>query len=272
MLTRALAGSLRTFTLSAPRALSRTPIRNLPRTPGFISHRYESGWGYPPPPPPRKPTRVVYSRWDPEEVERAKPLFTDEQLIKSLRSPTTKWILVLAGGSALIFYYSNLETVPVSGRKRFNCFSDAFVEAEGEKTCRKIIHDHANAILPAWDPRTTLVNKVMAKLIPASGLEHVNWEVHVIDSPEANAFVIPGGKVFEAVKVWERMEASQMNHNIPEWMSTHPSNSSRIAQILKWLPKAEEAQSESNCSFTWGHFDGFQKSLNSEEWAVIFKS
>ncbi|PBP19979.1 GPI anchored peptidase m48 [Diplocarpon rosae] len=375
MLTRALAGSLRTLTFSAPRALPRKPIRNFPRTPSFISQRYESGWGYPPPPPPpRKPTRVVYHRWDPEEVKRAKPLFTDEQFIKSLRSPTTQWMLVLAGGSAVIFYYSNLETVPVSGRRRFNCFSDAFVEAEGERTYKKIMRDHANAILPDWDRRTKLVNKVMAKLIPASGLEHVNWEVHVIDSPEANAFVIPGGKVFvysgllpitktedglaavlgheiahnlarhtaeqmsssvviygplriaflfmdalgltlglgpqiaeflmdlgfmmpasrkqeseadyiglmmmahscynpkEAVKVWERMEVSQKNHNIPEWMSTHPSNSSRIAQIRKWLPKAEDARSESDCSFTWGHFDGFQKSLHSDEWAVIFKS
>lgn len=27
----------------------------------------------------------------------------------------------------------------------------------------------------------------------------------------------------EAVKVWERMEASQKEHAVPEWMSTHPS-------------------------------------------------
>ncbi|KAI6711329.1 hypothetical protein PZA11_003927 [Diplocarpon coronariae] len=371
MLTRALTGSLRT--ICAPRALSRALFRNSPRSPGFISHRYESGWGHPPP-PPRKPNRVVHQRWDPEEAQRAEPLFTKDQFINNLRSPTTKWVLLISGGSAAIFYYSNLETVPVSGRRRFNCFSDATVEAEGERTYKLLMHAHANAILPAWDRRTKLVNKVMAKLIPASGLQHVDWEVHVINSPEANAFVIPGGKVFvysgilpitktedglaavlgheiahnvarhiaeqmsssiiiygplhlaficldalgltlglgqhigefllemgimrpasrkqeseadyiglmmmahscydpkEAVKVWERMEAAQMNHNIPEWMSTHPSNTSRIAQILKWLPRAEEARSDSDCALTWGYAEDFQTALNSGAWAVTFKN
>lgn len=29
-----------------------------------------------------------------------------------------------------------------------------------------------------------------------AGLENVQWEINVIDSPEQNAFVVPGGKVF----------------------------------------------------------------------------
>lgn len=41
-----------------------------------------------------------------------------------------------------------------------------------------------------------MVQRVMDRLIPASGLEGKEWEVHVIESDEKNAFVIPGGKVF----------------------------------------------------------------------------
>ncbi len=51
-------------------------------------------------------------------------------------------------------------------------------------------------ILPHWDPRAKKVERVMERLIPSSGLTTTRWEVHVIDSPEMNAFVIPGGKVF----------------------------------------------------------------------------
>jgi len=89
---------------------------------------------------------------------------------------------VIICGSAIIFYVSNLEEVPVSGRRRFNCYSDATVEAEGERLYKMIMEDNKNAILPSWDRRVQMVDRVMEKLIPASGLEHVNWEVHVIDS------------------------------------------------------------------------------------------
>ncbi|KAH7420053.1 peptidase family M48-domain-containing protein [Cadophora sp. MPI-SDFR-AT-0126] len=218
-----------------------------------------------------------------------------------------------------------------------------------------------------------MVHRVMAKLIPASGLEDVNWEVHVIDSPECNAFVIPGGKVFvytgilpvaknddglaailgheiahnlarhasesmssmvmlaplrflfifldstgytmglgrvlgdiamdlglarpasrkqeseadyiglmmmakscynpqEAVKVWQRMEIAQKDQNMPEWLSTHPSNSNRITQMQQWLPKAEAARSESECAVTLGYSEDFKSALRGNAWLDMFKN
>lgn len=71
----------------------------------------------------------------------------------------------------------------MSGRRRFNCYSDATVEAEGRRMYQMIMQENARSILPDWDRRTKMVHRVMEKLIPASGLEHVDWEVHVIDSP-----------------------------------------------------------------------------------------
>jgi hypothetical protein len=73
-----------------------------------------------------------------------------------------------------VFYFANLETVPVSGRRRFNCYSDAYVEAEGQRMYNMIMHESQGSLLPAWDPRTKMVERVMAKLIPASGLENVD--------------------------------------------------------------------------------------------------
>lgn len=282
-------------------------------------------------------------------------------------------VVLFSGG--VYFYVSNLETVPVSGRRRFNCYSEERVKEEGKMMYRMIMQQDKDAILPAWDPRTRMVERVMTKLIPASGLEHVDWEVHVIQSDEANAFVIPGGKVFvysgilpiaknddglaailgheishnlaqhaaenmsryvllepvrwvfifldyagytggigrfigdilmdlgmmrpasrrqeseadyigllmmakscydpnEAVKVWERMEKFQRaaGNSIPQWLSTHPSDSTRIDAMTKWLPSAEEARSESECGVTLGYSKEFQAATGGPDiWSSLFR-
>jgi predicted Zn-dependent protease len=215
-------------------------------------------------------------------------------------------------------------------------------------------------LLPEWDPRTKMVKRVMAKLIPFSGLADENWEVYVIDDPHtANAFVLPGGKVFvysgilplvkndsglaavlgheiahnladhigermsqsigvnalmyslvllsaavglapfimqifggsldiafgkpmsrlqeseadyiglmmmaeacydprEAIGFWKRMDAAQQGQP-PEWMSTHPSNQTRIEKILEWLPKAIEKREQSDCTTTMAFADMFKR-------------
>ena len=72
------------------------------------------------------------------------------------------------------------------------------MEREGERMYRMVMQDAMSqgALVPAWDKRSRMVQRVMDRLIPASGLEDQKWEVNVIESNEKNAFVIPGGKVF----------------------------------------------------------------------------
>jgi hypothetical protein len=101
-------------------------------------------------------------------------------------------IAIIAVGSGTIFYFSNLEEVPVSGRKRFNCYSDATVEAEGYRMYRMIMQENQDQVLPSWDRRSKMVARVMDRLIPASGLTNVEWEVHVIDSPGEHPRFIAG--------------------------------------------------------------------------------
>jgi predicted Zn-dependent protease len=60
----------------------------------------------------------------------------------------------------------------------------------------EIKRQYAGQSLSDWDPRVRKVQKVLDRLLPYvesfPGLEGTKWEVHVIDSPEQNAFVIPG--------------------------------------------------------------------------------
>jgi len=179
-------------------SLPRTPTTSrclrqpFPRQkPSSISRRFESGFP-PPPPPPRRPDKIlpprgrpekkIYTRYDPEEARRAKPLITVEAVRNAATSRSTKTVVIIAAGSAVIFYFTHLEEVPVSGRKRFMCYSDASVEEQGRVLYNMVMQEAGRAILPSWDPRVRMVNRVMKRLIPASGLEHVDWEVHVIES------------------------------------------------------------------------------------------
>ena len=66
----------------------------------------------------------------------------------------------------------------------------------------------------------------------------------------------------EAVGVWERMEKAHSDQDVPEWLSTHPSNSNRITTMEKWLPKAREARDESGCAVTLGYSRDFRDAMS----------
>ena len=103
-------------------------------------------------------------------------------------------VVGLGGGA---FYFSNLEEVPISGRRRFNCISPAREAALAESQYREVMQEYGQYVLPPSHPHSELVNRVLGRLITAAGLEGQNWEVKVINDPdEANAFVLPGNKVF----------------------------------------------------------------------------
>ena len=97
-----------------------------------------------------------------------------------------------AGG----FVYYNIEEVPVSGRRRFNCISSAQEQSMAESEYQSIMREFGNRILSPQHPDSKMVNRVLGRLIPAAGLDGQKWEVKVVQSPEPNAFVLPGNKVF----------------------------------------------------------------------------
>ena len=48
---------------------------------------------------------------------------------------------------------------------------------------------------------------------------------------------LAGYDIRESVKIWERMKEANKGKEIPEWQSTHPSSSKRIANLNKWIPE-----------------------------------
>ncbi|KAK3327804.1 peptidase family M48-domain-containing protein [Cercophora scortea] len=310
--------------------------------------------------------RRPFGNYDPEKHRTARPLYTSGGFFRMLRRPSTHMVAVIAFAGAVLFYFSHLETVPVSGRTRFNVYSNESIVQAGEMQYQAMLYDlerQGARILPDYDPRTIRVKRVMTKLIPFSGMADQEWEIFVVDEPRvANAFVLPGGKVFvfsgilpiarndsglatilgheiahnlaehvgermsqaigtnlllysvivltstvglgillsgwlgsraleiafgnpmsrkqeseadyiglmmmaeacydphEAARFWARMDQAAMEE-VPEWLSTHPSNENRIKKIQEWLPKALEKRAESDCRSTTAFADLFKQAL-----------
>jgi len=161
-----------------PQSLSRPQP---PHQTSPLLRRFESNqpWGrFPPPPPHRRPPL------------NARPLISIEGFNEIINHRNFKWIAIIAIGSATAFYFYHIEDVPISGRRRFNCYSDARVEKDGQWLYQKLMRQYKDQILPSWDPRDKMVQRVMKQLIPASGLENVEWEVNVIESPGTLRFLV----------------------------------------------------------------------------------
>ena len=95
------------------------------------------------------------------------------------------------GGGA--FYWYNLDRVPITGRRRFNCISPNLEKQISAGGYHQILRQFSGKVLPPGHPYTLMVNRVMERLIPNSGMDGEEWEVRVINDPDQkNAFVMPG--------------------------------------------------------------------------------
>ncbi|KAI1331878.1 peptidase family M48-domain-containing protein [Xylariaceae sp. FL0255] len=174
-----------------PSRLPRAPITLAFSRPFTQTSRRPNNWRDPRRQPPRDPH---------EELSRARPLIASKGISRTLRSPSFHTVIVLAVGGATVFYFWNIETVPVSGRRRFNCFDEEMVEKATDAQVKHLeweVERQGGHFLSDADPRTRMVKRVLTRLIPYSGMADADWEVRIIEDPKtANAFVLPGGKVF----------------------------------------------------------------------------
>ncbi|KAG5926045.1 hypothetical protein E4U42_003708 [Claviceps africana] len=154
--------------------------------------------------PASSPRRRFSSEQSPlNRLRRARPLVRHavaQRFVSAGSSRASRTVVVVAMLAAVAVYVCNSETVPVTGRRRFNFLSDKYVEYAYVRAADEVVEmvrDEGGHFLSDGDPRTVMVRRVMRNLIRVSGLSELDWEVRVIaDNQTANAFVLPGGKVF----------------------------------------------------------------------------
>lgn len=148
--------------------------------------------------PIRQTRRASYQRFpgpDGRQYSRAGPAEKLQFLWANYRP-----VILGTGTVGGAFYVYNLEEVPITGRRRFNCLSpETERQVLGDAGYEDLVREYRGKILPESHPNTRMVRRVVERLLPAVGNlgTETEWAVHVIDDPnEKNAFVVPGGKVF----------------------------------------------------------------------------
>jgi metalloendopeptidase OMA1, mitochondrial len=105
-------------------------------------------------------------------------------------------LLLLAANASIA-----CSSVPHTGRSQLSLVSDADMASMAERGFADIVKANSGRIVGAYDSpeaaRTlALVRRVSERIVQASGLhDRLAWETIVVHANEANAFVLPNGKV-----------------------------------------------------------------------------
>jgi len=103
---------------------------------------------------------------------------------------------LLIAGLVMLFQYMSSEKVvnPETGRAARVAMSVEQEQALGFQSYREVL---SQSQVVTSGPEHELVMKVAARLAPATGeaARNFDWEVSVVQSSQANAFCLPGGKI-----------------------------------------------------------------------------
>ncbi|KAI8994895.1 peptidase M48 [Pilobolus umbonatus] len=102
---------------------------------------------------------------------------------------------------------------------------------------QEVMSVYGGRILPYRHPYTQFVKRVGERLVKVSGMENIKWEFYVVDSPEKNAFVLPGGKVFVFTGILPIVQnedgmAAVLGHEISHQLARHSAEKLSFAKIL----------------------------------------
>jgi len=152
---------------------------------------------------------------------------------------------VCSAGSA---YVTHLETVPYTNRKHLVLISPKQERALGSRMYDDLKRQTrmAGKLLPAEHRLTRLVSKIGGKIAreaenladwggQTGHMKKLKWEFVVVDSPEVNAFVLPGGKVVVYTGLFSVLKGKQelamvLAHEIGHTVARH--NAEKLTQQM----------------------------------------
>ncbi|KAM4022830.1 metalloendopeptidase OMA1, mitochondrial isoform 1-T1 [Anomaloglossus baeobatrachus] len=160
-----------------------------------------------------------------------------------------KWKLLLGAGALgcviIVFYFTNLEETPITGRSRLLVFRKEDYNLLTSLEYENLMEEFKDVLLPAEDGRYQLVQKIVDYLIACNRdlpeVSKMQWTVHVVDKPEViNAYVLPNGQVFvftgmlQAVADVDQL-AFILGHELAHAILEHTAEKASVSHFLDFL-------------------------------------
>ncbi|KAL6767291.1 hypothetical protein ACKKBG_A39385 [Auxenochlorella protothecoides x Auxenochlorella symbiontica] len=133
--------------------------------------------------------------------------FGNRRPVLSLSNPNALRVLAGLGGGGLVVYVVAQQEVPYTERRHAILISQAAERELGRQTYRQVLEEARaeGSLVPSHHPATKRVQRVGSQIAAAVNrgqgggfqehMQGLEWQFAVIDSPQVNAFVVPGGKV-----------------------------------------------------------------------------
>lgn len=148
--------------------------------------------------------------------------------------------IVVSGGA--IYYASHLDQAPLTHRRRMIDISPQQEAAIGLANFRQILEQYHGKVLPATSATSRYVERIgrriaqSAESLSEPGIEY-DWKFVVIDSPEPNAFCLPGGKVavftgILPILIDEDSVAAVLSHEIAHAVARHGAEKLAFTKVL----------------------------------------
>jgi len=177
---------------------------------------------------------------------------------RSGRKKFVLWPLLIAGVVVLFQYCSSQKYVnPETGRAARVAMSEGQEAALGLQSYQEVL---STSRVITEGPQVDVVQRVMRRLVAGTGNagRTMEWQVSVVDDPQANAFCLPGGKmvVYTGIIPVAQTEAglaTVLGHEMAHATSRHGSQRLLQSQVANTLMMGAQA------SLAFGDMDPQQK-------------
>ncbi|XP_051027493.1 metalloendopeptidase OMA1, mitochondrial [Acomys russatus] len=144
----------------------------------------------------------------------------------------------------VVFYFTHLEVSPVTGRSKLLLLGKEHFRLLSDLEYDMWMEKFKSDLLPERDPRYLTVKEVVNHLTQCNqdvpGIPEINWAIHVVDSPDVNAFVLPNGQVFVFTGLLNSVtDAHQLSfllgHEIAHAVLGHAAEKASMVHLLDFL-------------------------------------
>lgn len=158
---------------------------------------------------------------------------------------------------------------PVTGQRQINLDSEEQEIQKAEEITQQILSEakQKGAKIDGATPNYERVARVFSRLKQVVHRKHLPWEVHVLESPDWNAFTIGGGKVFVLTGIFQteiglkddNELAAVLAHEMAHVAARHASEKGGKLAIAKLSDKKLKKQQSFEASFTTNQEDEADK-------------